>query len=130
MTPHEAQFGTKPLRSWTKFINQDVITNEHKVSETEIHMRIKEKRQKAADKVNDNTTITKFEVGDQVLLRTSPVSDAINKIISKFCDLYEGPYVVKTKLGNSTHIIASSEILVMRGERGKFNIRLLKKYHQ
>lgn len=128
MTPHEAQYGEKPQRSWTKFIDQNIIKNDQKTDPAEIYLRIKEKRQKAADKENQRTKFTTFEVEDKVLLRTSPRSDALNKVIAKFCDLYEGPYVVKERIGPATYLLAAPD---EEGKiRGKFNVRQLKPYFE
>lgn len=57
ITPYEAQFGQRPARSWTKLINKDVIPDGPVSDRSEIHLRIKEKRQKAEDKVNSSTKI-------------------------------------------------------------------------
>lgn len=127
-TPYEAQFNTKPLRNWTKFIDKEVITDEPCITASKIHLRIKEKRQKAADEQNNKTKLTTFGTGDKVLLKTCPISEAVNKIVAKFCDLYEGPYIVRERIGKSTYILVFPEN--SKKVRGKFNVRLLKKYYQ
>lgn len=127
-TPHEAQFGEKPSRSWTKLLDKDIVTIEPNNNTTDIYLRMKTKRQKAIDKVNERSEITIFRVGEKVLLRTNPISDAISKVVVKFCDLYEGPYIIKEKIGDATYILA----FIDRREkmRGKFNERLLKEYNE
>lgn len=79
-----------------KFIDNTVVQTSPIAKPEEIYLRIKEKRVRHAKKTNQNLKITTFKVGDLVLVRSYPISDAFNKIISKFCDLYEGPYSQET----------------------------------
>lgn len=128
MTPYQAHFGEPPPRSWTRYIDHSIITEQEGVSDTELHLRIKEKREKEADKINSRTKITNFEIGEKVLLKNNPKSDAINKIIEKFCDLYIGPFMIKERIGNATYILGHVDD--PEKIRGRFNIRQLKKYHE
>ena len=128
MTPFQAQYGEMPPRSWTRYLDKDIITDKQKVSTPDIYLRIKEKRQKRADRINEKNKLTTFELGDKVLLRANPMSDAINKIVAKFCDLYEGPYIVKKKIGKATYTLSYVED--QEKERGNFNIRQLKAYYE
>lgn len=75
------------------------------VKTEDIYLRIKEKRERHAKKVNQNLRITTFNIGDLVLVRSYPVSDAFNKVISKFCDLYEGPYRISKQVSNATYTL-------------------------
>lgn len=78
--------------------------------------------------VNKKLKITALEIGGTVLLRANPISDAINQIVAKLCDLFEGPYVIKRKIGDATYTLA--HIGDEDKERGTFNIRQLKKYYE
>lgn len=126
VTPYEAQFGTKPGRHWEKYLDPIVINNES-VDIEKLQLRIKERGERQAARINKLSKITAFEVGDQVLIRTHKLSDATQNIIGKFCALYEGPYTITRKVGSATYQIQddvnSSSI------RGIFNTRQLKKYH-
>lgn len=128
MTPHQAHFGQPPIRSWTKYIDQDLIMPERDADTQEIYLKIKTKRQKEAEKVNRRMTLTEFQLGEKVLLRNTAISDAVNKIIAKFCDLYEGPYVIVRKFGRSTYELAHNGDL--NRIRGRFNVRMIKKYYE
>lgn len=125
VSPFEAQFGKKPTREWTKFFNFSILQDTPICKPEEIYMRIKEKRERNAEKLNQRN-LTKFEIGDLVLLKTCPISVAINKIISKFCDLYEGPYRIKKQISNATYLLEYLDS--SKGSRGNFNVRQLKKY--
>lgn len=127
-TPFQAHYGTPPPRSWTRYLDKDIIADAEDIDTTNLYLRIKEKRQKEADKINKKARVTEFEVGDKVLLRSNPLSDAINKIVSKFCHLYEGPLVITEKIGNATYTLAYPENTCQI--RGRFNIRQLKKYYE
>ena len=76
--------------------------------------------------MNESNKTTKFEIGDLVLIRTYTQSDATQKRIEKFCELFSGPFKISQILGESTYVLVDC-----RDEskiRGKFNIRQLKKY--
>lgn len=45
-----------------------MITDEQGISKLDIYLRIKEKSKKEADKMNEKTKLTTFEIGDKVLL--------------------------------------------------------------
>jgi hypothetical protein len=97
------------------------------VSEREIYLRIKQKRERHAEKANRNQKITGFNVGDLVMVRACRTSDAQQKVMSKFCDIYEGPYRVVKKISLSTYQL---EHLHRQEMRGIFNTRQLKAYHR
>ena len=126
MTPYEAQFEIKPTKDWEKYIDPMLVGAE-KVDISKIHLRVKEKANKQADRINKSNKITKFKIGDQVLVRMYKLSDATQNIISKFCALYEGPYVIIREIGNATYLLqdgTDSKVV-----RGVFNVRQLKPYH-
>ena len=91
VTPYEAHLGKKPTRAWKKYLDQDIIGVE-KTDNSKIFMKIKKKREKQAKLINESKPITKFEVGEKVLIRTYYQSDAIQKKIDTFYELYSGPY--------------------------------------
>ena len=126
LTPYEAQFGRRPTRIWEKYINQEVsgdsIPDDH-----QIFVKMKMKREKHANKMNEANKTTKFKIGDLVLIRTYCQSDAVQRKIDKICELYSGPYKVKQVLGKATYILV--ECSDEQKVRGKFNIRQLKRYY-
>lgn len=63
-------------------------------------------------------------VGSEVLLRTPGVSCLEKREMAKFLDLYEGPYVIKWKLGNNAYVLQGRD----GTEKGVYNVRLLRKY--
>ena len=91
VTPYEAQLGKKPTRAWEKYINKDMLLVKG-VDHNQIFIKMKEKREKQAKLCNEIKTITKFKIGEKVLIRTYHQSDAVQKRIEKFCELYCGPY--------------------------------------
>lgn len=125
MSPIEAHFGKKPTREWTKFIDRSVISEPTTYKPEDIYLRIKEKRERHANKMNQRE-LTTFAIGDLVLVKTCPISDAMNKIIAKFCDLYEGPYRVAKQISKATYTLEYLD--EKKGTRGNFNVRQLKQY--
>ena len=55
-------------------------------------------------------------------------SDAIQKKIDKFYELYSGPYRIHRILGDATYELVDCED--ENKVQGKFNIRQIKKYHE
>ena len=105
LTPYDAQFGRRPARIWEKYLNPEV--HEHRITDNhQIFVKMKMKREKHAKKMNEDNKITKFKTGNLVLVRTHCQSDAMQKKIDKFCELYCGPYKVKQVLGEATYILS------------------------
>ena len=102
-TPFEAQWGKKPERDWIKYIDRDMIPPDQPINYHNIYLRIKEKGEKRTDKLSNTHHITRFHIGDQVLLRAYPMSDLYKKIIGKFCNIFEGPYKVIKEIGTATY---------------------------
>ena len=71
--------------------------------------------------------MTKFAIGDKVLIRTYYQSDATMKKIDKFFELYAGPYKINRILGDATYELVDCD---NNKVRGKFNIRQIKKYYE
>ena len=93
ITPYEAHLGKKPIRIWEKYIDAD-ITKDNQENKTEIFVKIRTKREKHAKRINESNKTTKFEIGDLVLIRTYTQSDATQKHIEKFCELFSGPFKI------------------------------------
>ena len=62
--------------------------------------RIARERERRNKKVNDSRRLFEFAVDDKVLLKSAPISSALNNTIASFFDVYEGPYEAKKKYGN------------------------------
>lgn len=126
MTPWEAQFGKKPRRIWEQYLHGST-KDEASVDTKQIFLKIKEKTTRQADRINARNITSDFQIGDKVLVRAQNVSDATQGVVSKFCVLYEGPFIIKNKLGRATYELA--ECKHPSKIRGKFNIRQLKQYN-
>lgn len=126
MTAHEAQFGKKPTRAWERYTDP-IVNNRDKIDLNKIQLRIREKGERQANRLNKLNKITQFEVGEWVLIRAHHASDAMQNIIAKFCALYEGPYENARKFGNSTYELV--ECSDKNKRRGIFNTRQVKKYY-
>ena len=64
-------------------MDKDIVGVEE-MAHSKIFVKIKEKREKQARLSNENKVITKFKIGEKVLIRTYYQSDAIQKRIDKF----------------------------------------------
>ena len=61
------------------------------------------------------------------MVRPHYQSDAIQRRIEKFCELYTGPFRIKDVVGESTYVLVDR--CDENKTRGKFNVRLLKPYY-
>ena len=88
ITPYEAHLGKKPTRIWEKYVDKEIL-GECQTDNSQIFVRMRNKREKQAKKCNEANKI-RFEIGDEVLIRTYCQSDAVQRRIDKFCELYSG----------------------------------------
>ena len=126
ITPHEAHLGKRPTRAWGKCLDKEVIDIKGSFN-SNIFVKIKEKREKHAKRSNESKKITKFATGDKVLIRTYYQSDGTLKKIDKFFELFSGPYKVNRILGDATYELVDCDN--NNKVRGKFNIWQIKKYY-
>ena len=127
-TPYEDQWERKLERDWTKYIDREMIQENQQIDYENIYLQIKEKGKKRADQLNLANRITKFHLGDKVLLRTYPISTLNKRVIGKFCNMFEGPYKICKELGTATYQL--EDVLQPGRIRGNFNIRQLKPYYE
>ena len=120
ITPHEAHLGKRPTRAWEKWLDKEVIDVKGSLN-SNVFVKIKEKVKKHAKRINDNKKITKFAIGDKLLIRTYHQSDAVMKKIDKFFELYAGPYKINRILGDATYELVDCNN--DKKVRGKFNVR-------
>ena len=128
ITPYEAQWGLKPKRAWESYVDRELMREDMKNYHSELYQKIKGKGEWRARKKNEESNKLKFNVGDLILIKTNPISDVLNKVTAKFCELYEGPYKVTSIKREATYEV--SEINKPEAVRGVFNVRQLKSYHQ
>lgn len=128
MTPFQAQWGRRPRRAWEVYVDRELMKEDVKDCREVIYRRLKRKGERRAKKNNEGVDKVKFKEGDLVLIKTHPISDALNRVTAKFCELFEGPYVVKGIKGNATYEMA--EVDKPGSIRGIFNVRQLKPYHR
>ena len=83
-------------------LDKGIISSEGK-RENNIFVKIKEKREKHAKRCNENKKITKFSIGDKVLVRTYHQTDAMLRKIDKFFELFSGPYKINRIIGEATY---------------------------
>ena len=127
MTPYQAQWGTKPKRVWESYVDHELMKEEMKNRHNELYQKMKRKGEQRAQKKNEESNKLKFKVGDLILVKTNPISDAVHKVTVKFCELYQGPYKVTSIKGGATYEV--SEINKPETVWGIFNVRQLKQYH-
>lgn len=68
---------------------------------------------------------TEFDIGMLVLVRTHRLSSAVDRTLSKFFLLYDGPYLIVVK-HNNAYTVAN---LHTRRIQGTYNIIHLRRYH-
>lgn len=127
-TPNEILFGKgahNPLKNallslLPPSVPKDVETIRQEVRE---NLRVKAMtRAKHARTFHDQLTI-----GDFVLLRENPISDADHKMIAKFCPLFSGPFKVTAIPFPNVYSLADP---VTGIAKGNYNITNLKLFHK
>ncbi|KAL7304694.1 hypothetical protein TKK_0002935 [Trichogramma kaykai] len=128
-TPLEFHLNKKPERIWDRLLEVPPIDDAIPIKRIYqlAYDRIKSKRSKRADKVNEKRgNCDKFLVGDNVLIRCKNTSDQENKILAKFMQIYEGPCSIKSILGENTYVLEDSKSRV----KGQFHVNDLIRYKQ
>uniref|UniRef100_A0ABD2W5G0 Uncharacterized protein n=1 Tax=Trichogramma kaykai TaxID=54128 RepID=A0ABD2W5G0_9HYME len=128
-TPLELHFNKKPECIWDRLLGVPPINDAIPVKRKYqlAYDRIKNKRSRRADKVNEKRgNCDKFLVGDKVLIKCKNTSDQENKILAKFMQIYEGPYGIKSILGENTYLLEDSNSRV----KGQFHVNDLIRYKQ
>lgn len=127
-TPNEAHFGIKPTYFWEKNFKDIVI--QKKVEYQVVLAQIKEniiKQGTRNRKAHDSKIkiFHRFKIGDMVWVRNYQLSNKLNKEISKFFQLWNGPFKIMEEYGKTTYLLgdANGETL------GKFHISQLKPYY-
>ena len=129
LTPVELHLNKAPKRIWKNYLQAHETLNQEIGHEQKISLareRIHRKRARIAKKINDKIcTPIKYNIGDEVLVLANNVSSAEDNTMSKFFDLFEGPYRVNKRCG-----IATYEVKYIENEsiRGPFHASHIKPY--
>ncbi|KAF4514061.1 UNVERIFIED_CONTAM: hypothetical protein B566_EDAN018824 [Ephemera danica] len=127
-TPYEIQFGRKPQSEIKQLINWPIENNqEQTVDEIIISARQRmHKRAKARRTLAERSgKIIEFKVGDLVLKKSHKLSSKIDKQMSKFFQLFEGPYRIHKILGPNAYLLSDCKTDEIKGSQ---NINNLKPY--
>ena len=92
-----------------------------------IRERIRTKREKRNARINKNKTGITFQIGDLVLVKACPVSNATIGKVATSLELYEGPYQIKKRIAMNTYLLANKDTA---RERGQYHVIDLKPYLQ
>ena len=125
-SPYEIISGKNPPNPLTNLIEPLLPAVAAKPLQ-QIHSEALSNLRRAANqrKNSRKTRCDAFQVGDFVLLRENPISDAANKIYAKFSLLYSGPYLVTDKPHPNVYTLKDP---VSNSIRGNHNIANLKLY--
>ena len=86
---------------------------------------ISRKGKNRASKFNEAHRLSALKEGDCVRVKAINESDPKRKILRKFLQIYEGPYVLKKEVRPETYILWNPE---SKEERGMFHTQDLKIY--
>lgn len=127
-SPYEILTGSNPPTTLSSLVNSLFPTTQPKSLE-EIRADVTRRLQSAAEqrKRHAKSYGDQLNVGDYVLLREVSVSDAANKVISKFCRLYSGPYIITDIPFPNVYALQHADT---HQYKGRYNIANLKFYHR
>lgn len=114
-TPNFIQTGEQDIHFWDKYLefksnkNKKVDGEQFKVILDKVRNRMT-KRGKHNKEIVDRKCkkFTKFQVGSRVLLRANNISVKINRQISKFFKIFEGPYMVSKVFNDTSYEIVDN----------------------
>lgn len=122
--PHQLHYNEMPRQKLEELF--PLLRNVPKKHEVFIK-HANENLQKAFDsrcKAQRSISKVVLSVGDEVLLRVPHLSDALQKQISKFFHIYEGPYKIARKVGeNAYHLVMVDDETIEKGTYNRFNLR-------
>lgn len=126
-SPNEVLHGTNPTNQLNRlilpFLPSPTTTKSVRVIREEVRHRMDARAREYSSKLLKD----KLMVNDLVLLRESPISDAVNKVIYKFCPLFSGPYKIS---GNPYPNVYTLCDPVSNVKKGNYNITNLKFYYR
>lgn len=81
-----------------------------------LRKRIKRKREKLLDKINEKKKGVSFEIREWVLAKACNVSNTTTGTMAKFLTLYEVPYKVNKQVATNVYILCGTENEQERGQ--------------
>jgi hypothetical protein len=94
-SPYEIIFGRNPPNPLSRLIEPLLPAVDPKPLE-QIREEVRANLRRAGEQ-RRNSRRDAFKVGDLVLLRENPVSDAAGRVFAKFCLFYSGPYLISER---------------------------------
>ena len=122
----DLQLGIKPTRFWEKWVLPRERTDPpREVKLSLVRDRIRRKGKLRSDKINKKGKFQAHHVGDHVLVKTCNLSNAEQGLTAKFLALYEGPFTIFQRKGDTTYIVSD----VNGKQRGLFHQSQLRLYY-
>ena len=128
-TPMELFLNKKPTRIWQNYIKSNINNDKNIPYEEKLYLakeNVKKNRKRANDLLNKYTVKIKYNIGDLVSVRARNKSDVLQGKISKFFDIFYGPFKIKRSLGDYSYIL---EDLNNIEKTGKYNYKDCRKYY-
>lgn len=124
-SPCEIHLKERPIRFWEEWLGKVIDKFSHEQKIELVLKNIKQKGKRRADRFNSTHKISRFKLGDLVLVKALNVSNAKEKKMAKLFDLYEGPYEIKQQVGEATFVLENPRT---GQERGRFHVSMFKIY--
>jgi transposase InsO family protein len=125
-SPYEVIFGRNPTNPLSRLIEPLLPAVDPKPLE-QIREEARANLRRTAEQRRNSRrgSYDTFQVGDLVLLRVNPVSDAAGRVFAKFCLLYSGPYLISERPYSNVYTLSDP---TTGSVKGKYNIVNLKLY--
>lgn len=128
-TPNELQFGVRDQKFWEDYLLNPFIPQIPHERKLELaSQRIRTKQLKRAERANRNKKFTNFNIGDLVLIKTHPQSNALSGETAKLFHIFEGPFRISRTLGRNTYFVTLPEDDTR--EYGLYHTSAIKKYKE
>ena len=124
-SPYEILFGKNPPNPLTKLI-EPILPPVAAKPLQQIRIEALSNLRRAANqrKKAQKNRCDVLQVGDFILLKENPISDAANKIYAKFSLLYSGPFVVSDKPHPNVYTLKDPITDSIKGNYNIFNLKL------
>lgn len=129
-TPLELSENKIPKRFWHNMINKPENYNVDLPIQIKINRaerQLYHQAGKRRDRYNRTHRLTRFQIGDKVLIKTNPVGSSILNTSKKFFRLFCGPYELRSRLGPHTYMVYDP---VKQKDVGKYHASSLRHYIQ
>lgn len=125
-TPVELFLQQKPIRFWSEIVPNSKIDLKYEEKLILAGRNTERKAEQRVKRHNIKYKMTRFQIGDQVLVKALNLPSSINAEMSKLFSIYRGPFCVNKIFNEVTYELIDIDKNIV----GNYHTELLKKYYK